>query len=732
MKRFNALLASVVTFAVALGSLPAVSAQDKEDEIRLSTAEVLLDVIVTDGKGNPVTDLRADEVQVVEAGVQQDITSFALVKPGGGEPGAPAAPKAPASIELSPFRGFNFLILVVDRTTLDQFDLKETSSAAVKFINEKLGPNDLMAVFVAGSRLLMVQNFTNSKSKLLNAVGIATDSSGNVISLSTTDRNATRADISFDQAITGNVAVNPGAGGAAVGEAISSLDAFGADVNRTFDNLVDQFSAIALVQSLLALMKVYSRIPGRKAVLLYSEGFAVNSTVQGTFDAVLGTANRNNFSFYTVDAAGLRSIGQTRLEAPGASSVASGAGPTLANRGDRSVVDSSGNSAIGRAENSVRSGGNAALSRLAVETGGVAVRNTNDLGKGFQTVSNDLRSYYALAYAAKNTATDGKFRPVEVKVSRKGVDVRTRKGYFATPGGGDDVLLPFEQPVLELLAATQPGSRPAELPVMLRTERFRNGQAWTVPIVMHVPGSALAPHEREVEKGAKTPPQVDFELDAIAIVRDSKNNIVAKVSRSFPYRSDKDKVEEFRQLELLNTFSQPIVLSPGAYKISIALYDPNGRKGTVVDRSMVLPALAAGAPTISSIVLSRDVGSIPVGERERLAGDPFVFEGTTRILPNPVGKWVKARGENIVVYFRFYGAPSTAYQVKMEFVKDGKVVNASQPTALPQTDAKGVTAFAPTIPVAGLEPGAYVVRVVVIDPAAGKPVADGSANFRVE
>ena len=178
----------------------------------------------------------------------------------------------------------------------------------MKFINEKLGPNDLMAVFVAGSRLLMVQNFTNSKSKLLNAVSIATDSSGNVISLSTTDRSATRADISFDQAATGNVAVNPGAGGAAVGEAISSLDAFGADVNRTFDNLVDQFSAIALVQSLLALMKVYSRIPGRKAVLLYSEGFAVNSTVQGTFDAVLGTANRNNFSFYTVDAAGLRSV----------------------------------------------------------------------------------------------------------------------------------------------------------------------------------------------------------------------------------------------------------------------------------------------------------------------------------------------------------------------------------------------------------------------------------------
>jgi len=729
MKKVNAVLAAVVGLAIALGCPAARGAQDSSD-VQLNASEVLLDVIVTDSKGNPVTDLRADEVQVIEAGERQDVTSFALVRTGGAEAAAAPGAKAPAAIELSPFRGFNFIILVVDRTTLDQRDLKSTNDAASKFINERLGPNDLMSVFVAGNRLLMVQNFTNAKTKLVAAVNAATDTSGNVISLSTSDRNAARADISFDQPATGNVAVDPAAGGATLSEAVDTLDSFGADVTRTFDNLVDQFQAIALVQDLLALMKVYSRIPGRKAVLLYSEGFAVNNTVEGSFASLLGTANRNNFAFYTVDAAGLRTVGQTRLEAPGASSAPTG-GATLGGRGDRTLVDATGNSSIGRAENSVRSGGNGALSRLSVETGGVAVRNTNDLGKGFQTVSGDLRSYYALAYASKNPATDGKFRAIEVKVSRKGVEVRTRKGYYATPGGNDDVLLPFEQPVLEMLASTQPGARPSDLPVLIRAERFRDGLSWMVPMVMHLPGSALVPREREQEKGDKNPPVVDFEVDAIAIVRDAKGTIVAKSSRSFPYRSRKDQIEEFRQLDLLNTFSQPLVLPPGAYKISVGIYDPFGGKGTVVDRSVVLPPLAASGQTLSSIVLSRDVAPVPAADRERVANDPLVFEGNARIVPNPTGKWIKARGDNLVVYFRFTGAPAAAYQVKMEFVKDGKVVNASQPTALPVTDANGVTAFAPTIPVTALEPGAYVVRVIVVD-AAGKPVADGSSNFRVE
>lgn len=759
MIKAKALAALALSASVVLGAAPvrarqAAAQDDGDQQVQLGTQEVLLDIVVTDGKGRPVTDLRQDEVKVYEDGKQQAITSFGLVQSDTTTATADA-PKPPPSIEISPFRGFNFVIVVVDRTSLTLPDLKATNDAAQKFVAERLGPNDLMAVFVTANRLVMVQNFTNNKQRLSDALRAATDTSGNGGPLDRTNRLGSQVEI----AATGSAAglgsqSTPIGSGAAPGtvtgspdgtlsntsnpnslaETVSQISAISNDVNATYDDLVLQFEGLALVRELLALMKNYSRIPGRKSLLLYSEGLVVDGNVEHTFDSVVGTANRNNFAIYTVDAAGLRGETQSRLEAPSGGSLQSGGGTIIGNRGDATLVDATGNSGIGRAERNVRSGGNSALNRLAVETGGVALRNNNDLNRGFQAVEADLRSYYALAYAPTDADLDGKYRSLKVEVTRKGVDVRTRKGYYATPGSS--VLLPFEQPVLAMLADTKPDARPADIPVQMRAERFRSGRGWAVPIVASLPASALAPAPPPDGKDKKDksagPAPDQYEVDMIAVVRDSKGSVVAKTSRSFLYQSPKDRADAFKQLELTNMFTQPPVLPPGGYAISLAVYDPNAQKGTVIERKIALPPIAAGAPGLSSLVLSRDVSAVPAAERERAASDPLVFEGTTRIVPNATGRFVKSRGDRIVTYFRFYGAPSKQYQAKLEFVRDGKVVSASSPTAMPTTDAKGETGFAPSIPVDGLEPGSYVVHLVVIDPDTSKPVADSTANFRVD
>lgn len=720
----KALAASVLAVAIGLGTAVA---QDADDQIELSAQEVILDIVVTDSKGRPVTDLRRDEVQVLEGGDEQEMTSFALIESSGSTATAAPGDKAPVSIDLSPFRGFNFIIIVVDRTSLDQRDLKSTLEAGQKFLNERLQPNDLVSVFVASSRLIKVQDFTNSKEKLLRALQVSTGSGGQRIELSQEDVLASQVEIFTSD--PSNVAANPGGalpapGAGGVGGAISDLQAISNDVARTYDTLREQFQAVALVQSLLSLMKTYSRVPGRKSVVLFSEGFAVESAVEGSFSSLIGSANRNNFSFYTVDAAGLRPTSQNRL---GPSSGVPATSTRIGNRNDPTLADPLGNTALGRAERDVRSGGNGALHRLAVDTGGVPLRNNNDLNRGFQAVEADLRSYYAISYAPKNTNFDGKFRPVTIKVSRKGVDVRTRKGYYATPGGG--VLLPFEQPVLELLAAAKPGARPSALPVMVRLDRFRSGNGWALPIYTHLPASALAPAERKDEKGN---PAYDFEVDMVAIVRDTKGVIVAKASRSFLYASQKTALDAFRQLELTNSFSQPLMLAPGTYKVQLAVYDPNSQKGSVVERAVLLPPITAGTPLLSSIVLSRDVVPVPEKERAKAASDPLVFEGTTRIVPNATGRFVKSRGDQIVTFFRFYGAPSKQYQVRIEFIREGQTVSASQPANLPLTDANGETSFAPTLPIASLEPGAYIARIAILEPGTPKPVADATANFRID
>lgn len=61
--------------------------------------------------------------------------------------------------------------------------------------------------------------------------------------------------------------------------------------------------------------------------------------------------------------------------------------------------------------------------------------NHNNFAKALSIVASDSTSYYVLGYRPSNPTVDGRFRKIEVRVQRKGVKVRARKGYFATAGG---------------------------------------------------------------------------------------------------------------------------------------------------------------------------------------------------------------------------------------------------------------------------------------------------------
>ena len=71
------------------------------------------------------------------------------------------------------------------------------------------------------------------------------------------------------------------------------------------------------------------------------------------------------------------------------------------------------------------------LQTLANETGGFAVVNTNDLISGVKKISDDLSAFYLLGYYSTNTATDGRFRRIEVRVKAPDVKVSARRGYTA-------------------------------------------------------------------------------------------------------------------------------------------------------------------------------------------------------------------------------------------------------------------------------------------------------------
>jgi len=76
-------------------------------------------------------------------------------------------------------------------------------------------------------------------------------------------------------------------------------------------------------------------------------------------------------------------------------------------------------------------GADAVLRRIAGETGGRAILNTNDPSKALGGVIEDASAYYLVGYTPTRPANDGRFHKIAVRVKRKGVDVVARRGYWA-------------------------------------------------------------------------------------------------------------------------------------------------------------------------------------------------------------------------------------------------------------------------------------------------------------
>ena len=716
-------LAACFVGLVSLGSVPALARQAQDDRVELRGREVLLDLVVTDGNGRPVLDLKPGEVEVYERGQRQEVTSFGLVRvgpPAAGEAAAPAG-DLPDAVEQSAFRNVNLILLVVDRTSVQTGNLPMVREAATDLVKNRLTGNDLVAVFRLGKEATLVQNFTNDPDRLLKAVELATSGvEGPGESILTADANARqvhfigdRLDPATPQA--SDVVSLSGGSGTTIPqqtfEIKQALDGIAANFGATTAYLAEQVQSRAFIQGLFALLKSYERIPIRKSVLLYSEGTAVDGAVEHQFSSLVNAANRTNFSFYSVDAAGLRGRSSAFDSGPGQPTTL-GAAPGA--REDRTIVRG-GNSGLGRAEREVRTNDNAALSRIASETGGLFIRNTNDLRKGFEQLATDLRTYYVLTYAPADARLDGTYRSIEVRVARKGVDVRTRNGYMALPSGPDALVLPFEQPVLAVLGAA--AAKPArDLDVWVQTGAFVEGSAWRVPVMVGITGKGLEPSPKA--KGAKDSDPLGFGVDTVALVRDASGEVVAKLSRQTGFGVASGDVAPFRATTYeLPAFPQPLLLGPGRYTIQVATYDPVSKRAGMVERPLELPALPNGSAALSGIVLGRGAEQAAAGAR-----DPMVVPGGLRVVTNPDMRFSKKLGDRLVPYFRVYGPAGASYDVKIELLKGDKPVVATDAMAL-TIDTTGDSVVAQAFTLDDMGTGTYTARVTLTAPGAAPVVA---------
>jgi VWFA-related protein len=424
--------------------------QTQPSTVRSSAAGILMDVTVLDKDGHPVTDLKSEDFELTEDGKPQQIVSATLMRggvptavPGGIRAAAAGAASSSTSAgATSPVRPEALLqrtptvtAILFDGLSADSRPLATRAAAA--FVNTLAPENEYAGVFLAGVALTTVQKFTNRVADLRGAVErVVMTASNNLSPEAERTRTPVRTQ-GLDQATPVTAGAEYGSGAVSIGEREARLNGGGADpsealltrmelrMEENYSRFLTEYEGDSSLAGLRAAVTELAALPGRKSILYFTEALPITSRLKARFDALIGAANRANIAIYPVDAAGLR-VHSKEAETARTINLGGAQGVGDASRGDGAYTKD----LEGQSE-ALSSRPASALGRLANETGGFLTDNTNDLAKGIARMQNERTTYYLLGYQPTNTALDGTFRRVTVKVKRGKVTVRARAGYVA-------------------------------------------------------------------------------------------------------------------------------------------------------------------------------------------------------------------------------------------------------------------------------------------------------------
>jgi VWFA-related protein len=405
-------------------------------------------VTVVDRDGKPVLDLRPDEFELSEDGKRQQILSTSLVNAGAVRaldmPSVPTAPAAVASQQGAdataasapwlPDKTPSVTAILFDRLSPEMRPLAHR--AALAYVATLRPPHDYAGVFLANVKLETFSSFTNKGDILLAGLDQLASTAPTHTSAATERASYPRVQqlpLEANQPITPGVESGTGWMNPAEREKYLKNGGDSEVLMRrlelrmfdTYQQFLSEFEGHSSLAGLRSVVGSMALLPGRKSILYFCEQLPITDQVRPKFDGLIQEANRHNITFYPVDAAGLRVHSEEAKVARNVQ-MAGAQGVGDAQRGEGAWTKE-----LERQEQLLSSRASAVLGRLAKETGGFLLDNTNDLGKGVARIQQERTTYYLLGYQPTNTTADGKFRRVSVKVKRPRVTIRARPGYVA-------------------------------------------------------------------------------------------------------------------------------------------------------------------------------------------------------------------------------------------------------------------------------------------------------------
>ena len=421
--------------------------------IRISTHLVLLDVVAVDGGGKAVADLKADDFVVEDGGKKQKISSFSFES---AQNGAASLPTLPAGVYSNrpaytmPPGPLTILLLDSLNTTVQ--NQAYARGKMLQYVSTQLKPGQRIAVFGLTNHLIKLQDFTSDPDVLRAAIERFSPVSlaANVKSTPNSVKGSTA--MATSQTIRGGTSLLATTNASA----IVGLQAFETDQAAT----ALQARIEDTLEALRQIARAMGGHSGRKNLLWVSSGFpftlvpedpeqsSLSDRVgdptappptpnQGNVDS-LGTNLLTNYTeqirrvsallsdaqtaIYPVDARGL--LGSPLVDASKTGLNSSGL-LTIGQEYGRSVV---------RSTDSLNSS-QQNMGDLARQTGGRAFINRNDIDNAVAIASQEGTASYTIGYYPQNKKWDGGFHRVKLKVSRPGVQLRYRAGYFAIDPG---------------------------------------------------------------------------------------------------------------------------------------------------------------------------------------------------------------------------------------------------------------------------------------------------------
>jgi len=463
------------------------------------------------------------------------------------------------------------------------------------------------------------------------------------------------------------------------------------------------------LSALQTAVQMLGKLNEKKSLIYFASGIRLNGTDNmAQLRATTNAASKAGVSIFSVDARGLVAqapMGDATRASPGGVAAYSGAAAMNMVTGLQRSQDT--------------------LWTLAADTGGKALLDYNDLGRGIVQGQQAITSYYVLGYYTSNAALDGKQRKIKVTLTGNlSAKLEYRESYFA---GKEFKKFSAADKDRQIEEAFMLGDPITELTMAMEVNYFQLNRAeYFVPIAIKIPGSELALAKR----GGAEHTQLDFmgEIRAGGPANNVRDKFDIKLSES---TANELATRPF-------TYDTGFSVLPGNYKIKFLVRDAEtGRIGTY-ETAITIPNLnpkpdvVDSKLAISSVVLS----SQRVEMQEALVNankskeksdvqqtvNPLVQEGQ-KLLPSVTRVFSKAKP--MYVYMQAYqqgDGPAQPLAAFVTFYRGDVKAFETTPVVITERVANRLNTMPIKInfPLESLATGEYNLQVTVLNPSSQK------------